>query len=208
MASTPVCMSPETRIRFACHEAGHAVVAWMGGISALMSVSLPSKEFPAGKMDWLLRPSNNPLSQLEQLEDWIRDIQKGVSTAFGHGEWEVLSAYLAGLAGEGIGTGVVKTLGAGADLAYARETAGRIVKNNCVHDCPWGEDSGKSKVDIAGMYRTSPSYEVILVLNRAYRHARSVIKTHRSRFDAVVLGLISRSELSHDELSHILGRRP
>lgn len=204
MASTPLYMPPDTRIRFACHEAGHTVVAWMSGLCVPQSVSMPTKEFPAGEMDWSLKPPN----PLTQFEDLIRDIQKGLGTTFGHNGWEVLGVDLAGLAGEGIGTGIVKTRGAGQDLAYARETAERIVKNNCVHNCPWGEDAEKSKVDIGGMYRTSPSYEVILVLNRAYRHARSVIKKHRSRFDAVVLGLISRNVLLHDELSRILGRRP
>ncbi len=204
MVSTPVYMPPETRIQFACHEAGHTVVAWMSGLRILISVSMPTEEFPVGKMDWSLRPSN----AFSQIEDWIRDSQQGFGATYGRNDWEVLGVYLAGLAGEGIGTGTVKTRGAEQDLMYARQTAERIVKNSCVHNCPWGEVTERSTVNIGSVYGTSPSYEAILVLNRAYCYARSVIKAHRLRFDEVVLGLIDRNELSHEQLSRILGRRP
>lgn len=196
-------LPPEVAQRFACHEAGHTIIAWFRPIRQNISVRMPTFERPQGQM----MPETIPTSTASRFQEWLVDREHGFGTWYGQHEWEALIVYLGGLAGEGIGLKTVKTKGAELDLKNSLDTAQRIVKNNCVHNCPWPESPEPTLGDISLLFSSRPSYEVTMVLNRGYRFARHMIRERKDKFDFVALALLDEWSLSHERLTQILGKK-
>lgn len=194
-------MRPEMALRVACHEAGHAVVAWHGEIFGEFSVDMPTATSGRGSLVWAV-PSDPGM----RLKVWLEQIARGPSSGQRRA-WDYCAVLLGGLAGEGVGMRVVRTSGAESDLMEARNVAETVV--SAVGTAPpWeGEIPDDTTIDVSRMFDPQPSPAVGSVLNACYRRSRRLIKENEGAFCRLVVRLIRDWHVDHFALIDIFGER-
>lgn len=172
----------DPRARAAAHEAGHALVAWSS-----MHVSRVKGARLRGLGDGTVNFD-------------IRDYEHLHSAA-----WDAAVISLAGLAGEIVAFGSVRSGDSEDDLLKARETAGRIASGEWRR--PWTAVPGEG-LDIAAMFESPPSADVASVLRQCYLRARHLIVQRSDLFERLRRELLSRGEIDEDGIARLLGPRP
>lgn len=176
----------------ACHEAGHALVAWM----------LPGAD-PVHKVTII--PRGRALGLTMQLPEEER-VSHDRTFLFNN-----LSTLLGGRVAEEIVFNQMTT-GAGNDLERVSEIARRMV-------CEWGmsEAVGPMTFRAANPLGGQPGQiiseqtavlidgEVRKLVQSAHDRARSILETHRSRLDALTAALLERETLTRSDMQTIIG---
>jgi hypothetical protein len=172
----------DPRERAAAHEAGHALAAWSSiHVSCVTGARL--RGIGSGSVNFD-----------------IRDAATLHSAA-----WDATMISLAGLAGEIIAFGNVRSGDAEDDLITAREAAERIIAGRWAR--PWQDIDGKG-LDIGAMFIEPPSPAVSETLRQCYLRARSVVTQRPDLFSALRDELLLRGEIDADGIKRLLGERP
>lgn len=191
----------DTALRVACHEAGHAVVAWHGEIYGEFSVRMPTRASGRGTLAW-----DVPTDPGMRFQVWLERTVRGRPDGHRLG-WDHCAVMLGGLAGEGVGLRTVRTKGAESDIVRAHDLAENIVHRSAT-DPPWDHDTiADTRIDVSRMFSSAPSPEVSVVLNACYGRARRLIKAHEGAFSRLVVRLLRDWHVDHFELSEVLGER-
>jgi cell division protease FtsH len=176
----------------ACHEAGHALVAWM----------LPGAD-PVHKVTII--PRGRALGLTMQLPEEER-VSHDRTFLFNN-----LCTLLGGRVAEEIVFNQMTT-GAGNDLERVSEIARRMV-------CEWGmsETVGPMTFRAANPLGGQPGQiiseqtavlidgEVRKLVQSAHDRARSILETHRTRLDALTAALLERETLTRSDMQTIIG---
>ena len=176
----------------ACHEAGHALVAWM----------LPGAD-PVHKVTII--PRGRALGLTMQLPEEER-VSHDRTFLFNN-----LCTLLGGRVAEEIVFNQMTT-GAGNDLERVSEIARRMV-------CEWGmsEAVGPMTFRAANPLSGQPGQiiseqtavlidgEVRKLVQSAHDQARSILETHRARLDALTAALLERETLTRSDMQTIIG---
>jgi cell division protease FtsH len=176
----------------ACHEAGHALVAWM----------LPGAD-PVHKVTII--PRGRALGLTMQLPEEER-VSHDRTFLFNN-----LCTLLGGRVAEEIVFNQMTT-GAGNDLERVSEIARRMV-------CEWGmsEAVGPMTFRAANPLSGQPGQiiseqtavlidgEVRKMVQSAHNQARSILETHRTRLDALTAALLERETLTRSDMQTIIG---
>lgn len=174
--------------RAACHEAGHALVAWDSQfVERVTSVSIAT----AGGGEVLRsRSSRHTTTML----------------------WDDMVIALAGIAGEAEMLQTIFTQEARGDLnkalTSAKELAAheRTIKATCL--TPW-EPSYVTLTDVTEFYQDTPlSPPERRILNHAFQRAMQLTRRGRSRLETLMRALRKRRMLDTADLRKLLGPRP
>lgn len=171
----------------AAHEAGHVILAWAS-------------------------PFVTEVTKVVLNDDGVSGVTTIVRGAV-HGQtrlWDAVAISLAGIAAEGYAFGRFSTNGSHGDLKKARDWADELVAHATNHqpEIPWRVPTSRSTIDIGLMFEERPSDATCVVLNTAYRHAKSVLAMRPDAFQTLTLAIRTRGTLSEDDLTEVLGARP
>lgn len=170
----------QSRVRAAAHESGHALVAWSSmHVSRVTGARL--KGIGGGMVNY--------------------DIRAFLRSA----AWDATAIGLAGLAGEIVAFGTVRSGDSENDLVKARTNAQRIVDGGWAR--PWVAVPGAG-LDIGAMFESPPSTAVAETLRACYLRARGTILQRPDLFKRLQQELLARGEIDAAGIERLLGPRP
>lgn len=171
----------------ATHEAGHVILAWASPfVTEVTRVTLND----GGESG---------------VTSMVRGAVRGQTRL-----WDAIAISLAGIAAEGYAFGRFSTSGSHGDLKKARDWAEELVTgaSGQLPEIPWRAPTSRSTIDIGLMFDDRPSEAACVVLNTAYRHAKSVLAMRPDAFQTLARAIRTRGTLSEDDLTKMLGTRP
>lgn len=172
----------QSRVRAAAHESGHALAAW----SSIHVVRVTGAR---------LQGPGNGMVRFDMVDAKSR----------GGAAWDRVMIGLAGLAGEILTFGSVRSADAEYDLTAARDDAARIVAGGWQR--PWSPTDGRG-LDIGAMFAEPPTPAVRETLGECYRRARVVILHRPDLFGMLQRELLRHGEIDADGIVKLLGDRP
>ena len=169
----------------AYHEAGHALLVWHSPYVYVIT--------------------NAQIDTMGGVVNY-RMVKPATETAL----WTELTVKLAGLAGEVIASGRLKSMGAEGDLGRARELATEIFEEYGDREVRrrLAKLTVESSIDIGALFRNPLRPEVRMILNAAFLAAKEHLIEFEAPFRRIAVALLERRRLSHDDLRKILGPRP
>ena len=172
------------RHRAVAHECGHVTAAWLSPI--VVEIECVRFEGTGGETKLIY-------------------LNKDTSDVFA----ERVVIALAGMAGEGLVWGRIRSGGCDNDLSEAYEFAEKLTRLTTIESLrrQW-RDSGHSKVNVASMFAQPPPPPVSETLNLGYRRARSRIINYRAGFDRMCVLAAGKDIVTREEIQSQFGPRP
>jgi ATP-dependent Zn protease len=174
--------------RAVIHECGHAVMAWYAwschGVSRVVAFEDDGTGVTTASWD----PADRSVRQ----------------------SWDYCAMTMAGIAAELAYFRKLRTGGAGPDLLNAREAAQQIVARHprpADRGCPWADRLKASNFTVQPYFETTPSPEVVRIMDASFQHALHVLEEHRQQFQGLAKDLIRHRILYATELEQRLGNR-
>lgn len=171
--------------RAAVHEAGHAVVAWRSPyVVSIQMITIDNAGVGCGQVQYTLSHAGGGSPQ---------------------GNWDRVAISLAGMAGELVEFGKLKSGGSKQDLLNARAAAYALINN--YKDPIWKKEVADTDIDMGRSFRRVDP-RVRKILNLGFARAKYICEQEKVRIAHIVTLASQNGPLGAKDIREVFGKRP